>query len=733
MTPLSIQREDDGFPSPEITPQQEVKSPAPHRRHYPRTTRIIRKEIYDNMMQPNHHPNLRLVKTAPRPSRTHNHGLLRGIDESSSSSFDSGDPEILIRKNLFAPPVVVQNEIFRSESKAINHYQPQLLTQRNYHHHHSTPSAAVNRQQNRPESSSQRGAVVKRTGNDQYCGLSAEIAHAIAYRTPMKAQPTPMKTPSKSIIGRGILKTPGIVGILKTPAKSQPSETANTTATTMENNDLNLAQTVSLSSSSDDEASSSPIAFQFRPGREQPVASTAAVQTETKSIATKPTALHTPRTQPIKKRRTIRKTPFACASSRKRIKKSLTPPRKNFSSHMKLQRSSSANNATGTAFEGVNDYILSSSELDPSPFQVELPSKKEIVVHAKICALMDVYTAIHRDFNFAMLCGVSHSTLVKEYERSTNEKPMIAGTCHRDVVRELLACADDIVVEGFFREYTKEEKDKESERLEACILSSDSLRQIIVCFRGSTTNQAKPLKNASTSLFGKHESSCLLHEEDHKVQVLDTFRGAYFGTPLEKAVFALLSNLTTRKPFFDVVMTGHSFGAAMATIASFRYASSKPQMRVSCHVFSSPRIGGEAWRQLVHSVPNLRVYRAENGSDPYVLMPSGNEWVHCGHAVQIHDLSGGSSNSTEIEIKARRFDRDTATSTNSNLLGYVQSMVIPKTITNGVSSSQQGKMDHEMQSYVEKLTRSGEQWFTDFCEWKGKGLSGANDEMRRLA
>ncbi|KAL7433433.1 hypothetical protein ACHAXH_007648 [Discostella pseudostelligera] len=730
MTPLSTE---DGFPSPETTPQQEVRSPQDHhRRHYPRTTRIIRKEIYDNIMQPNHHPNLRLVKTAPRPSRTHNHGLLRGIDESSSSSFDSGDPEILIRKNLFAPPVVVQNEIFRTESKANNHYQTHL--QRNHNHHHSTPSAAINKQLIRPESSSsQRGAVVKRTGNDQYCGLSAEIAHAIAYRTPMKAQPTPMKTPSKSTIGRSILKTPGIVGIMKTPAKQQPSETNTTVASTMDNNVLNLAQTISMSSSSDDETSSSPQNFQFRPGRVQPVAIAVTAQTETKSNITKPSALHTPRTQPIKKKRTIRKTPFACASSRKRIKKSLTPPRKNFSSHMKLQRSSSANNASTTAFEGVNNYILTSSEHDPSPFQVELPSKKEMVVHSKICALMDGYTAIHRDFNFAMLCGVSHSTLVKEYERSTHEKPMIAGTCHRDVVRELLACADDIVVEGFFREYTQEEKDKESERLESCILSSDSLRQIIVCFRGSTTNQAKPLKNASTSLFGKQGSSCLLHEEDHKVQVLDTFRGAYFGTPLEKAVFALLSNLTTRKPFFDVVMTGHSFGAAMATIASFRYASSKPQMRVSCHVFSSPRIGGEAWRQLVHSVPNLRIYRAENGSDPYVLMPSGNEWVHCGHAVQIHDRSGSSSTSTEIEIQARRFDRDTATSTNSNLLGYVQSMVIPKTITNGVSSSQQGKMDHEIQSYVEKLIRSSDQWFTDFCEWKGKGVSGANDEMRRLA
>jgi hypothetical protein len=208
------------------------------------------------------------------------------------------------------------------------------------------------------------------------------------------------------------------------------------------------------------------------------------------------------------------------------------------------------------------------------------------------------------------------------------------------------------------------------------------------------------------------------------VQVLNTFRSAYFGTPLEKTVFALLANLTMRKPFFDITFTGHSFGAAMATVASFRYASAKPQMRVSCHVFGSPRVGGEEWRQMVHSVPNLRVYRVVNGSDPYVLLPNGNEWVHCGHAIQISDLTTFNGK-VGVTIKARRFDRD-----RSNLLGFVQSMVISKNLTQG---SSQGKIDHEIQSYVEKLKRTGSHWFDDFCELKGKGVSGTNDEMRTLA
>ena len=111
---------------------------------------------------------------------------------------------------------------------------------------------------------------------------------------------------------------------------------------------------------------------------------------------------------------------------------------------------------------------------------------------------------------------------------------------------------------------------------------------------------------------------------------------------------------------------------------------------------------------MVHSNANLRIYRVENASDPYVLLPSGNEWVQCGHAIQISDSA---------EFKARRFDRENHN--NNNLLGYVQAKVIPKN-------------HHDIQSYVEKLTQSGEKWFADFCEMKGKGVSANNEKSPRM-
>lgn len=193
-------------------------------------------------------------------------------------------------------------------------------------------------------------------------------------------------------------------------------------------------------------------------------------------------------------------------SARKKLKKQMTPPRGQYYSSHTVDTTSSPDEMglLRTGFEGMEMYRMTSTELDPSDFQIELPTKKEVLAHAKICNLMNGYTATQRDFNFAMLSGITRSTLETEYDKSTNDDPMIAGICHRDVVKQVLECADDLVVEGFFREYGKKVEENGGgsggERIEACVFSSESLRQIIVCFRGSTAAQARPVKS---NLFGR--------------------------------------------------------------------------------------------------------------------------------------------------------------------------------------------------------------------------------------
>lgn len=219
--------------------------------------------------------------------------------------------------------------------------------------------------------------------------------------------------------------------------------------------------------------------------------------------------------------------------SAKKLKKCLTPPREGFASHLKQLRSSKkmpndefldvpppSPASLSTALPGADEFKIHSTEYDPFDFQCELPAKKEMSVHAKICNVVDSYTSTHLEFNFAMLAGLTRGTLEKEYQRTSDDKPMIAGACHRDVVKSILDCEDDLVVEGFFREYvgdnntnigdckTPKKAAARDDRIEAVVFSSEKLRQIIVCFRGSTASQAKPLK---MNYFGKEgEYKCVI-------------------------------------------------------------------------------------------------------------------------------------------------------------------------------------------------------------------------------
>lgn len=253
------------------------------------------------------------------------------------------------------------------------------------------------------------------------------------------------------------------------------------------------------------------------------------------------------------------------------------------------------------------------------------------------------------------------------------------------------------------------------------------------------TNDAVYYRPLSASFFcfppPYHGSaSSILDDEKQKVGILNSFQSAYFSTSLEKALSFLLANLAARKPFFDVVMTGHSFGGAMATIASLRYAMGNSQMRVICHTFGSPRIGGEEWRQLVHSIPNLRIYRVEKAHDSFVTMPTGNEWVHCGHSIQILG-----EEETSVQFEAHRFDRAAPNASLSHTLQKVatEPVRVLRSASKVVSMPIQGTSNNNgkdaIEAYVDKLRSSGDCWFTEFSGMKGEGVSGMNNEMRTLA
>ena len=601
--------------------------------------------------------------------------------------------------------------------------------------HHQPP---VLKENIRPASARTPQRKVKRANND-FCCLSAEISREVAFSSRRKANPNtpsgfgkPLKTPNTKRKSKSIM-TPLSKDLFR--AKTAGRDLPPVPGTDSKLMQIRLTETASMSSSDTGDGSSQVDLFST-------------------FSAAKQTKRDLGLSKSAKKTRKNSSSLNFSLSARKKLKRCLTPPRNALGSHKSrfgdssTRSSSAALAALSTSYDGLSQFRLTSTEHDPSPFQEELPEKNHVLVHAKVCNLMDGYTAVHRDFDFSTLTGIGRSTLEKEYMNTTLERPLIAGSCHRNVVRMLLDCAPDLVVEGFFREYSKDDSGA-GERMEACIFSSESLRQIIVCFRGSTKNQAKPLQ--SQFFFASKLGTCRalpnvdclpdqtnkrqfkgtapLDKKEQDVPILDLFRSAYFSTTLEKTVFVLLANLASRKPFFDIMFTGHSFGASIAQIASVRYATAKAQMRVKCTVFGSPRIGGQEWRHLVHSLPNLCIYRIENGADPFVEQPQGAEWKHCGHSIKICESNSG----VGVAFRALRFGVEPAESAEKsmiapqNILRAVQSKVVIPTC------SSQHRGDHEMENVVEKLVRSGDKWIADFVGMRGNGVLSVGNERRMLS
>jgi len=76
-----------------------------------------------------------------------------------------------------------------------------------------------------------------------------------------------------------------------------------------------------------------------------------------------------------------------------------------------------------------------------------------------------------------------------------------------------------------------------------------------------------------------------------------------------------------------IVVTGHSLGGALATIAALHFAIQFPELHVACHTFGCPRVGNnefvETFNKHVHE--NWRVY---NVDDPVPMIPISFRFNH---------------------------------------------------------------------------------------------------------
>jgi hypothetical protein len=148
--------------------------------------------------------------------------------------------------------------------------------------------------------------------------------------------------------------------------------------------------------------------------------------------------------------------------------------------------------------------VMRSSEIDPSPHQVELPKKKSVHSYAKLCDLAEHWREMDQNFDFASLQGIHKEEISGMCSKTSIRHTRASGPAgsklslqtvtftedHRSILEFYAATGQDFVLEEFFSV-------QGIFSTEAAIFSSQSLRQFVVYFRGSDELQAKPFKNAS--------------------------------------------------------------------------------------------------------------------------------------------------------------------------------------------------------------------------------------------
>ena len=106
----------------------------------------------------------------------------------------------------------------------------------------------------------------------------------------------------------------------------------------------------------------------------------------------------------------------------------------------------------------------------------------------------------------------------------------------------------------------------------------------------------------------------------------------------EKLLETVLREVAVRQPC-EVLLTGHSLGAAAATLLAFKLdgASTKLRMRLTLITFESPRVGNRPFARAFDSSQRMRHYRVQNELDPVARcpwwLPFPGTYRHTGHHV----------------------------------------------------------------------------------------------------
>ncbi len=169
---------------------------------------------------------------------------------------------------------------------------------------------------------------------------------------------------------------------------------------------------------------------------------------------------------------------------------------------------------------------------------------------------------------------------------------------------------------------------------------------IVVSFQG-TDDSRDWLDDLDFLLKDAHDicSGCEAHSG-----FLGSWRGVR-GTVLPAWI-----SLTSRYPTYQTVATGHSLGAAIATLCAAQMTEVAPGVSISLYTYGSPRVGNHAFAQYIETSLGQHNYRSTHLNDPIPrLPPEAIGFQHPGpeyHLTNPHIPDVLSANSSTLTLPA---------------------------------------------------------------------------------
>eukprot|EP00542_Grammatophora_oceanica_P022200 CAMPEP_0194037028 /NCGR_PEP_ID=MMETSP0009_2-20130614/9387_1 /TAXON_ID=210454 /ORGANISM="Grammatophora oceanica, Strain CCMP 410" /LENGTH=316 /DNA_ID=CAMNT_0038679019 /DNA_START=129 /DNA_END=1076 /DNA_ORIENTATION=+ len=172
---------------------------------------------------------------------------------------------------------------------------------------------------------------------------------------------------------------------------------------------------------------------------------------------------------------------------------------------------------------------------------------------------------------------------------------------------------------------------------EVLVVRSDKTRSIIIAFRGTNVEELKDL-TANAQLIQKDFFGMGKVHRGFKNKLLNNDLHIH----LTDAVDAELD----RNPSYSVVVTGHSQGAALATLfGAYMVGTNKLSSwkRVTVVAIGSPRVGSGSFKRYVReNLQNLAIFRVVKEEDIVCRLPGTFfNYRHVGHMIKVNFATMG--------------------------------------------------------------------------------------------